>query len=230
MPLLHSMLFPMSSELINIKSIIFDFDYTLVESSRASIECISYALNEMCLPLPSHDLIRKTIGLSLEDALKALTQIEDQKTAKEFRRLFVHRADEVMLDMMVFLNGVKQVLLELDSRGILMGIVSNKYRYRIEAFLQREHLEKLISVVVGFEDTPNPKPEPDGLLMAMNKMGKPRQQTVYIGDSLIDAETASRIGMSFIAVLTGVTSRQDFAAYSPCSIINNLQELQQVLI
>jgi phosphoglycolate phosphatase len=86
------------------------------------------------------------------------------------------------------------------------------------------------SIIFDFDYTPKPKPEPDGLLMAMNKLGKPQQQTVYIGDSLIDAETASRIGMSFIAVLTGVTSRQDFAAYSPCSIINNLQELQQLLM
>jgi phosphoglycolate phosphatase len=222
------MLFPMSAALKNTKSIIFDFDYTLVDSSPASIECISYALSEMCLPVPSPDMIRKTIGMSLEDTLKALTRIDDQSTAKEFRRLFTHRADQVMLDMIVFLQGVKPVLLELDSRGILIGIVSNKYRYRIEAFLQREHLEKLINVIVGFEDAPKPKPEPDGLLIAMNKLGRPQQQTVYVGDSLIDAETASRIDMSFIAVLTGVTTRQDFAVYSPCCIVNDLQEILQL--
>jgi phosphoglycolate phosphatase len=219
----------MSTALRNIQSVIFDFDYTLVDSSAASIECVSFALNVMRLPVPAPELICKTIGMSLEDTLKALTLIDDPGAAKEFRRLFTHRADHVMLDMIVFLSGAKQILSELDSRGILLGIVSNKYRYRIEAFLQREHLEELIDVIVGFEDTPKPKPEPDGLLIAISKLGRPQEQTVYVGDSLIDAETAGRIGMSFIAVLTGVTTRQDFAGYYPCSIVNNLQELPQLL-
>jgi phosphoglycolate phosphatase len=219
----------MSKALKNINSIIFDFDLTLVESASASIECISYALNQMCLPVPPPDLIRKTIGMSLEDTLKALTRLDNPNSAKEFRRLFTHRADAVMLDMMFFINGVQGVLSELDNKGIRMGIVSNKYRYRIEAFLQREHLEKTIKVIVGYEDTPQPKPEPDGLLLAMSKLGIPQQQTVYIGDSLIDAETARRIGLSFIAVLSGVTRRQDFEVYSPCTILNNLLELTPLL-
>ena len=130
---------------------------------------------------------------------------------------------------MIFLDGVKQVLLDLDRRGILLGIVSNKYRYRIEAFLLRERLEKLIDVIVGFEDAAKPKPDPEGLIIAMNKLGKPREETVYIGDGLIDAETAGRIGVRFIAVLTGVTSRQDFENYSPCFIINSIEELPQLL-
>jgi phosphoglycolate phosphatase len=229
MPLLHFMLFPMSTRLRNIQSVIFDFDYTLVDSSAASIECISFALNNMQLPVPAPELICKTIGMSLENTLKALTRIDDQISAKEFRRLFTLRADHVMLDLIVFLSGAKQVLSELDKRGIMLGIVSNKYRYRIEAFLQRENLEGLIDVIVGFEDTTKPKPEPDPLLFAISKLGRPREQTVYVGDSLIDAETASRTGISFIAVLTGVTTRQDFAGYFPCSIINNLQELPELL-
>jgi phosphoglycolate phosphatase len=223
------MLFQMSRAFNNTHAIIFDFDLTLVDSSSASVECISFALKEMGLPVPTPELICKTIGMSLEDALEALTLLDDPGSGKEFRRLFVQRADEVMLDMMTFLDGVKQVLLDLDRRDILLGVVSNKYRYRIEAFLLREHLENLVDVIVGYEDTPKPKPDPDGLIIAMNKLGKPKNEMVYIGDSWIDAETAGRIGVSFIAVLTGITSRQDFKPYSPCYIIDTLRELPQLL-
>lgn len=223
------MLFPMSTVLKSINSIIFDFDYTLVDSSSASIECISYALTQMNLPVPASDLIRKTIGMSLEDTLQALAQIDDRSCAQEFRRLFTHRADEVMLEKMIFLDGVKPILLDLDRRGLVLGIVSNKYRYRIEAFLVRENLQELIDVVIGFEDAPKPKPDPAGLMMAIKKLGKSSWQTVYVGDSLVDADTAQRIGLPFIAVLTGVTSKLDFQNYSPCCILNNLQELPHLL-
>jgi phosphoglycolate phosphatase len=110
-----------------------------------------------------------------------------------------------------------------------LGIVSNKYRYRIEAFLSRENLKDLIDIVVGYEDAPKPKPDPAGLLIAAQKLGTSPVDIVYIGDSLIDAETASRIQIPFIAVLTGVTAREDFKDYSPCHILNGLPELSQLL-
>ena len=223
------MLFIMLTGLENVSSIVFDFDYTLVDSSAASIECISFALKQMNLTVPSPELIRKTIGMSLEDTLKALVQIDDPKSGQEFRRLFGCRADEVMLDNMFFLDGVRPVLKDLKHRNLSLGIVSNKYRYRIEAFLSRENLKEEIDVIVGFEDAPKPKPDPSGLLMAVDKMGGFPNRTIYVGDSIIDAETACRIGMRFVATLTGVTPQKDFVIYSPCCFINNLPELPPLL-
>ena len=213
----------------NINAIIFDFDYTLVDSSSASIECISYALKQMKLPVPSVESIKQTIGLSLEDTLKALCRIDDPASAGEFRRLFVVRADEVMLERIFFLGGVKQLLIDLHRRKFGLAIVSNKYRYRIEAFLSRENVKWAIDVIVGFEDTPIPKPDPSGLLMAMEKLGRTRDQVIYVGDSRVDAETAQRSNVPFIAVLTGVTHKEDFVHFSPYRIIDNLQELAQCL-
>jgi phosphoglycolate phosphatase len=212
-----------------INALIFDFDYTLVDSSPASIECISYALRQMKLPVPPAESIRQTIGLSLEDTLKTLCRINDPALASEFRRLFIHRADEVMLEQITFLSGAKQMLIDLHQRKYALGILSNKYRYRIEAFLAREKVEWTIDVIVGFEDAPVPKPDPSGLLMAMEKLGKSREQVIYTGDSRVDAETARRSDVPFIAVLTGVTRKEDFNDYSPYRIIDNLQELAHCL-
>lgn len=223
------MLFPMSISLNNIGSIIFDFDYTLVDSSPVIVECISFALRKMGLSVPTPEFICRTISQSPKDALKALINTDDSNKAEEFRLLVNQREDEIMLDGTVLLDGVKHVLSELSSRSLGLGIVSNKYRHRIEAFLSREKLQDMIEVIVGFEDTPKPKPDPAGLLIAMNRLGRSQMQTVYVGDSLVDAETARRSGISFIAVLTGMASREDFKNYSPSFIINNLNGLLELL-
>ena len=51
------------------QAIIFDFDYTLADSSRGVIDCIKYALHALGLPSVSDKLACQTIGLSLGDTL-----------------------------------------------------------------------------------------------------------------------------------------------------------------
>jgi phosphoglycolate phosphatase len=214
----------------NIDSIIFDFDYTLVDSSPAIIECISYALGKIGLPVPTTELIRKTIGMSSKDALRTLLQNDNPNVLKEFRYYFTHMEDEITLEKTILLDGVREALVELDSRNFQLGIVSNASSQRIGAFLSSVKLNELIDVVIGFEEAPKLKPDPSGLLMAIKKLGRSREQTAYIGDSLVDAETAHRTRMPFIAVLTGVNDKQEFKKYAPVIIINNLQELLPWLI
>ena len=55
-----------------IKAILFDFDYTLADSSRGVIDCIGYALGALRLPPVSEEAACRTIGLSLADTLAAL--------------------------------------------------------------------------------------------------------------------------------------------------------------
>ena len=60
---------------------------------------------------------------------------------EEFKYLFTQREDEVMLERTILLDGVKQVLMELDCRDLGLGIVSNKSHHWIEAFLLSEDLK-----------------------------------------------------------------------------------------
>jgi phosphoglycolate phosphatase len=222
------MLFPMSIELKNIDSMIFDFDYTLVDSSPVILEGISYALGKMGLPIPTPELMRKTIGLTSKDALKVLIGTNDRKAVAEFEVLFIRREGEVTFERTIFLEGAKQVLKELDGRGLGLGIVSNRSHKMIDEFLRREKISELVDVIVGVEDAPKPKPDPSGLMMALNKLAGSKTRTFYIGDSRVDAKTAHRVGIPFIAVLSGMTPKQDFKKYSPCFIVNKLTEILQL--
>ncbi len=211
------------------KSVIFDFDYTLVDSSRGAIECIGYAFAKMGLPIPRAEAIRETIGLSLPETFSSLTGDNRETHLAEFSRLFVQRADQVMLDNMVLLDSVKPALNDLIANGVDLGIVSTKYRYRIEAFLQREKLRGTFGVIIGGEDISQHKPDPAGLIAAMRKLKRVPLEVIYVGDSLVDAETAERACTPFVAVLSGVTSKDAFAMYRPHAIINDLSSLTGTL-
>ena len=75
-----------------IQSVIFDFDYTLADSSEGVIECANYALGRLGLPAASDDAIRHTIGLSLPNTLTALAGDEYAGHGEEFMRIFLDMA------------------------------------------------------------------------------------------------------------------------------------------
>lgn len=212
-----------------IKSVIFDFDYTLADSSKVVIMCADYALRMMGLPVPSSEVVCRTIGLSLSASFHTLTGIDDQDRVGEYCRLFIEKADEVVLDNTVLFDSVKPVIEALQKKGLDLGIVSTKFRYRIDAFLKREKIRDAFPVIIGGEDVALHKPDPSGLLMAARKLNAAPENILYIGDSTTDAETARRASVHFIAVLTGVTPAQAFTPYSPVAVIPGLDLLPDLL-
>jgi phosphoglycolate phosphatase len=65
--------------------------------------------------------------------------------------------------------------------------------------------------------------------MALDKLGKPPSQSIYVGDSVVDAETAQRAGVPFVAVLSGVTLKEAFRNYTPLAVIDNLRSLPTLI-
>ena len=150
-----------------IQSVVFDFDYTLADSSEGIIESANYALRRLGLPAASDDKIRRTIGMSLQHTLTALAGGEYAGHGDEFQRLFIERADDVMHDSTVMFEFVSSLVDALLSNGIRLGIVSSKGRWRIEKILRRDGLDVRFAVIVGGEDVEVLKPDPSGLLRAV---------------------------------------------------------------
>ena len=209
------------------RTVIFDFDYTLADSSVGIIDCIQTAQLGMELPRSTEDAIRRTIGLSVPDILSTLNGGEQSHRVDEFRKRFQSRADEVMADNTFIYEGVPGVFQNLADRGIRNAIASTKFRYRIEAILQREGLAELVHTVVGAEDVAEHKPDPSCLLLALTKTEADAREALYVGDSLADAEAAQRATIDFVAVLSGTTTATDFAAFASVAILKDVAALPE---
>lgn len=214
----------MSQLQLPVQTIIFDFDYTLVESSRGTIDGVNFAFEQMGLPLASDDAIRQTIGLSLPDILPTLAGEAYSKHVDEFTRLFYERADETMVALAEFYLGVPETIKELQKLGIQLAIVSQKRRHYIQGILRRGNLLEAFPVIVGGGDAPF-KPNPEGLLKAVSQTDSTPENCVYVGDSKTDAETARRADIAFIASLSGVTPRAAFEDYDTYAILEDVPEL-----
>lgn len=176
------------------------------------------------LTVPSTDEMLKDL-FSLEEKFLELAGHQNCNKTRAFIQFFQEKADEVMNDSTYMFKEVYEVINVLNEYGFILGIVSGKYRFRIESFLKREKLLDYFKVIIGREDVIKHKPDPEGLLLAIKKNKLSPSKTLYIGDSLVDAETAKRAVVPFIPVLTGTTLLESFNSSEILGFLNNMTEL-----
>jgi phosphoglycolate phosphatase len=81
------------------QGILFDFDYTLADSSVGVHTCINHALAALGLPQVEKSRSDRTIGLNLAETFRVLTGVTDAGQADRFNQYFLEKADDVMVDM-----------------------------------------------------------------------------------------------------------------------------------
>ena len=113
----------------------------------------------------------------------------------------------------------------LNNAGVKTAVVSSKMRYRIEETFMLHTGCVPVDEIVGLGDMPEPKPAPDGLLQAALLLNVPPEDILYVGDSLVDAQTALNAGIDFAAVLTGPNSREDFEKLPHIYIGDSLMDI-----
>lgn len=207
------------------KVFIFDFDYTLGDSTDGIVLSANYALQKIGYEPLDKEIIRKTIGMSLEDTYIYLTNDRNEEQIKQFSTLFREKADCVMVDHSTIYPEAVRILSLLKERGYQSAIVTTKYRYRIENIFKKYGFVDLVDVIVGSDDVSKPKPDPEGLLKVVERLDSPKTELLYIGDNIIDAQTAQKAGIDFSAVLTGTNERKDFEAYPCLYVEDNLLRL-----
>lgn len=196
----------------------FDFDYTLADSSEGTVACANFAFRRMgMVERPPAD-IKRTIGLNLRKTYEVLCG-EDGELAAEFERHFFEHAEQVMLGHIRIYDGTTQVLRTLKEHGHYISIVSTKRKERIHEALVRDGLEDLVDDVVGGSCVRNNKPDPEGLMLAVSRSYNEISETVFVGDSVSDAECAYRAGVSFIGVLTGTTGREQLGRWGALAVL-----------
>lgn len=208
------------------RCVLFDFDFTLADSSRPLCECVRHALATVGRPTPTDYEILRTAGLSLPEMFRRLAPGCDQGL---LTTLFIEKADEIMVDGTKMYKEVPAALDGFKAAGMMTGIVSTKLRRRIERILDKHGLLRAFDVIVGAEDVVHHKPAPDALLRAMSLLHVEPGEALYAGDSLVDAEAARRAGVPFCAVLHGMTCREEFTPYSPVSIVSDVREILPIL-
>ena len=89
--------------------------------------------------------------------------------------------------------------------------------------------DEFYHLIVGGRDVKRNKPDPEGLHLAMTKLGLKPEQVLFCGDTVIDAQAAKSAGVDFCAVLNGTTPGEAFDGYPHVHIAQDLWDVKKWL-
>jgi beta-phosphoglucomutase len=184
-----------------VKAVLWDLDGVLVDTAEFHFQAWRALLEPLGVELSKEDF-RRTFGLRndtiLRDLLGDLPREEIARLSERKEALFRKRAR----GRITALPGALDLLHRLRRRGKKMAMVSSTPRENIELIVDELGLEGFFGAIVAAEDTQRGKPDPEGFLLAAQRLEVEPRQCLVLEDATGGVEAARRAGMRCIAVAT----------------------------
>ena len=209
------------------RGIFFDFDYTLGDATEAIVAGFLYGLHTMGYEqMPTRAQIQHTIGLVLQDGFTEITGETDEAKRTQFAKLYRSVCTPVQIATAVLFDGCQELLAHLRGKGVKLAVVSSKPSHILIDILKARGIFDYFDFIIGPDQVPRPKPDPAGILRTLEVTGLGKDEVLYCGDTVIDAEAGQRAGVDFCAVLNGTTPAEDFQDFPSVHIAPDLPELR----
>ncbi|MBA3699942.1 MAG: HAD family hydrolase [Planctomycetes bacterium] len=127
-------------------------------------------------------------------------------------------------------DGVVDLLATLAVRGVKQGIISNNQGEVVRIITRHLGILPHLAFAWGEDDVSTPKPAPDGIRQAAEKLGVPLDRVLFVGDSENDSEAAQAAGVACVGVTWGIHSRAKLATLGFDHLIDHPRELLPLIV
>ena len=206
--------------------LLFDLDGTLQDSQPLVFETFRQVFRQLKPDYAlSEDELYSFFGPTLETTFSKYfppEQVEEVIDLYQKINLALH--DEMVTPM----PHAAEVLKELKEEGYPIGIVSNKRTPVVHRGMKVCGFEDYADLVLGKEDLPKPKPEPDGLIKACMDLGGKLDSLIYVGDNPSDIQAAKKMAACSIGYTNDDRQRHALCQAAPCWNIKDLREILKI--
>jgi pyrophosphatase PpaX len=180
--------------------VLFDLDGTVVDSGGIILASMRHATRTVLGREFSDEALMAAVGgPGLEQQMRAFG---GERHLDELIRVY-REHNEPLHEQLLPCAGMDDVLVRLKDEGRRLGIVSAKRKRTVELAFASVAIGHLFDVVVGGDEAERQKPEPDLLLLALDRLGAAPATAVYVGDSPFDMQAARSAGMHAVGVTWG---------------------------
>lgn len=208
--------------------VVFDLDGTLLYTLVDLTNAVNIGLSHAGLATIDERRMRDIIGRGAEYMVSQACGDVDEAVYREVFEVYSAHYHEHFADNTSVYAGVTDILDYLASRGVAVGVFSNK-NDRAVKLLCEKHFGSRVQWAIGRQRGGASKPDPFGLLDIMQQCGVDASQTVYVGDSTVDIHTAGNAGVRCACLDWGYNDHDKLVACGAQHIASSAQQLIDIL-
>ncbi len=207
-----------------IDTVLFDLDGTLLDTVDDLLDSVNYAMKCFNYPLKTKEEVRLAVGSGLVVLMERMlpSGADIYKVIEKFKEYYI----QIKVSKTKPYDNIIELLQTLKIRGYKTGVVSNKFDRGTKQNC-KHFFKDLIDYAQG-EDELNGilrKPSPIGVYRVLEKLNSKVENSVFIGDSEVDIQTAKNAGIPCISVLWGLKTKEFLINNGAVNLVSNPLEI-----
>jgi 2-phosphoglycolate phosphatase len=197
-----------------LRAILFDLDGTLLDTAPEMVDALNSLRVEQRLAPLAFEAVRPSVSHGSTRLINlGFPDADPQRFAALQSRFLEIYAAGVGLRTRLF-SGMESVLVELSSRGLSLGVVTNKPAWLTDPLLAQLNLRDRFACVVSGDTVSERKPHPLPMLHAAKLAGVAADACIYVGDAERDVQAAHAAGMPALVATYGyLRADEDWQAW-----------------
>ena len=212
--------------------IIFDLDGTLINTIDDLGQACNHALSACGYPTHKIEDYPRLVGNGINKLIERALPEEyrNEATVLRLREYFVPYYDAHNCDLTRPYDGIPALLQALKAQGHILAVASNKYQAATEKIVA-QLFPDTFDVVLGEREGVARKPDPQIVydIWSDRSDKSDRSETLYIGDSLVDAKTAQAAGVKLVLCTWGFCTEEQLATANPDYMVHHPAEILPII-
>ncbi|WP_143414964.1 pyrophosphatase PpaX [Geobacillus sp. E263] len=210
---------------MNIRTILFDLDGTLIDTNELIIQSFLHTLEKYYPGKYKREDVLPFIGPPLYETFNALDPSRVQEMIDTYRA-FNHAQHDALIREF---ETVYETIETLHQNGFRLGVVTTKIHQTAVMGLKKTRLEPFFDCVIGLDDVKHAKPDPEPIYKALDLLQSTPDEALMVGDNYHDILAGKRAGTKTAGVAWAIKGREYLEQYEPDFMLEKMSDLLTIV-
>ncbi|MCM3029612.1 pyrophosphatase PpaX [Niallia sp. MER 6] len=208
-----------------INTLLFDLDGTLIDTNELIISSFLHTLDFYYPGKYIREDVIPFMGPTLMETFGSIDAKRAEEMAAKYRAYNLENHDRIV----TIFDGVYDTIKILKENGYKIAIVTTKLSDVVDMGLKLTKLDEFFDVIVALDHVTKAKPDPEPVLMALEKLGSSPEEAIMVGDNSHDILAGKNAGTKTAGVAWTLKGREFLASLEPDYLLDNMRDLLSIV-